>query len=197
MWYQPEIVTTVTVEPVTLDMAKQQCRAETYGGDGKIAVSVDDPLFTLLISSARDHVEKICGQFFAPCEVEAYCDGFSDLARFDVAPINEIIAISYVSVAGTDEILPAATYELRKNGLEASAVLKAGKVWPNKQAGSRIKVRLKVGSSAPPPTVLRAMLLLIGAWYENREETIIGVSIGQLPTYVSVDALLSNNRRYL
>ncbi|QFP61893.1 head-tail connector protein [Brucella anthropi] len=197
MWYQPEIVTPVSAEPVTFGMAKQQCRAEIYDDDGNIAASRDDPLFQLLITSARDHVEKICGQFFAPCEVEAHCDGFADLARFDIAPVTEIVAINYVSVAGTAEILPASTYELRKDGLDASAVLKSGNAWPNKQAGSRIKVHMKVGTASPPPTVLRAMLLLIGAWYENREETVIGVSIGQLPTYVSVDALLCNNRRYL
>lgn len=197
MWYQPDIVTPVSTEPVTLGMAKQQCRAEIYDDDGNIAESVDDALFELLITSARDHAEKICGQFFAPCKIESYCDDFTDLARFDVSPVTEIVSISYVSPAGDDETLPASTYELRINGMDASAVLKSGNSWPSRQTGSRIKVDMKVGTDSPPPTVLRAMLLLIGAWYENREETVIGVSIGQLPTYVSVDALLCNNRRFL
>lgn len=197
MWYKPEIVTPVSAEPVTLGMAKQQCRAEIYDDDGNIAASVDDPLFQLLITSARDHVEKICGQYFAPCEVEAYCDSFSDLARFDIAPVKEIVSISYVSIDGAGQTVPTTAYEIRNDGIDASVVLKPGNVWPNIQVGSRIKVNMKVGENAPPPTVLRAMLLLIGAWYENREETVIGVSIGQLPTYVSVDALLCNNRRFL
>ena len=197
MWYQPEIVSPVSAEPVTLGMAKQQCRAEIYDDDGNITASVDDPLFELLITSARDHAEKICGRFFAPCEIEAYCDDFTDLARFDVSPVTEIVSISYVSPAGDDETLSASTYELRVNGMDASVVLKSGNSWPSRQTGSRIKVGMKVGTSSPPPTVLRAMLLLIGAWYENREETVIGVSIGELPTYVSVDALLCNNRRFL
>ncbi|WP_435656110.1 head-tail connector protein [Brucella pituitosa] len=197
MWYAPKVVTAVSQEPVTLGMARQQCRAERYADDGSIAPDVDDDLFRLLISSARDHVENICGQFFAPCDVEANCDDFSDLRRIDVAPVKEVLAISYVSPDGADETFPVSDFELRSDGLDASIILKAGKNWPIKQNGSRVNVRLKVGNDNPAPTVIRAMLLLIGAWYENREETVIGVSIGQLPTFVSVDALLCNNRRYL
>lgn len=197
MWYSPKIMVPVSEEPVSLAMAKQQCRAETYDNDGKIVPSIDDALFSLLIEAARDHVEKICGRYFAACEVEAYCDDFSDLAHVDISPVNDVVAITYTAPTGAEETVLGAQLELREQAMHFAICLKSGLSWPTKLPGSRIKVRLKAGIDRVPPTVVRAMLLLIGSWYENREETVIGISVGALPTFVAVDALLCNDRRLL
>lgn len=197
MWYDPEIIKPVIKEPVSLLMAKQQCRADNYDASGDLLPSADDSLFQTLITHARDHVEKICCRFFAEREIEAYCDSFCDLSRFEASPVNEVVSITYVSTDGMDKMISSADYEVRTRQLHSFVVLKSGKSWPAKQAGSLIKVTMKVGEADPSPMVVRAILLLIGAWYENREETVIGVSIGKLPGLTSIEAALANERRFL
>lgn len=197
MWYDPETTKAVEKEPVSILLAKQQCRADIYDASGQLVPSVDDSLFETLITHARDHVEKMCNRFFAEREIEAYCDSFSDLARFEVSPVKEVLSITYTAPDGTDALISVSDFEVRKRQLDSFVVLKVGKTWPAAQNGSRIKVTMKVGETDPSPMVVRAMLLLIGAWYENREETVIGVSIGKLPGLTSIEAALANERRFL
>lgn len=45
-----------------------------------------------------------------------------------------------------------------------------------------------------PEPIRIAILLLVGAWYENREETAIGVSVASLPEHIGAHALLSPYR---
>lgn len=185
MWYSPKTTVPVIAEPITLAQAKDQLRVEG---------SVEDILIGRLITTARDHVEKVCGQYFAPRTVEVYCDGFCDLARIEVVPVSDVTSIDYTDIAGASQTVADTVYELRSDGLDASIVLKPAQTWPVTQSGSRIKVTAVVGG-APPPSVIHAMMLLIGAWYENREQTAIGVSVAELPETVAVDALLCNDRR--
>ncbi|MGH6862464.1 MAG: head-tail connector protein, partial [Phyllobacterium sp.] len=50
--------------------------------------------------------------------------------------------------------------------------------------------------NAVPPPIKVAVLLYVGAWYENREETAIGVSVAGLPDNVSAEALLQTYKVY-
>jgi len=188
MWYSPKTTTPVGAEPITLVQAKAQIRVE--GND-------EDALINRLITTARDQAEKVCGQYFAARTVEVYCDGFCDFARIEVVPVTDVTSIDYIDTAGAAQVLDDAIYEVRADGLDASIVLKPGQTWPVIQPGSRIKMTAAVGSSAVPPTVIHAMMLYLGAWYENREQTAIGVSVADLPATVAIDALLCNDRRGL
>ena len=47
-----------------------------------------------------------------------------------------------------------------------------------------------------PAPIRQAMRLLIGAWYENRESTAIGVSVAELPASVNVGALIAPYVRF-
>jgi uncharacterized phiE125 gp8 family phage protein len=50
-------------------------------------------------------------------------------------------------------------------------------------------------ASDVPTDIIHAVKLLIGAWYENRENTAIGVSVAELPESVNLDGLLYKHRR--
>jgi uncharacterized phiE125 gp8 family phage protein len=186
MWYSPKTTTGVSSEPITLAEAKVQVRV---GG------AAEDTLIQRLITTARDHVEKVCGQYFAQRTVEVHCDAFCDFARLEVLPVITVSGIDYIDGAGAPQVLDDSIYDLRSDGLEASIITKPGNTWPTIQRGSRIKVTADVGVAGAPPTVVHAMMLLIGAWYDNREQTAIGVSVADLPETVAVDALLCNDRR--
>lgn len=183
MWYPHTVTVAPVVEPVTLAEAKAQCRIDGNSDDG---------LLQQYISEVRDHVETYCGVALAPQTVTINCDGFSDFARLPVVPLISIVSISYVDEDGDQQTLSADIYEARSDGLIASIALRNGKAWPKTEKGSRVMVTAQVGSTKVPPKVRGAMLLMIGDRYENRENTVIGESVTQLP--LAAEALLENYR---
>jgi hypothetical protein len=51
--------------------------------------------------------------------------------------------------------------------------------------------------STVPEDIKAAIKLFVGAWYENREESIIGTIGAQLPETVATSAILAKYRRIL
>lgn len=177
-WYPHSVTEAATEEPVTLDEVKEQV---------KPAGSFDDGLLNRLIRAARAHVEKYCGTPLASRTVAVKCDSFADFAVFPVVPLFEISSISYVDSAGDAQTLGSDWYEGRADGLEASIALNSGYGWPTIRPGSRITVSAVVGYDEMPDDVVHALLLLVGHWYENREN-------GSNPPDSTLDSLLSNHR---
>ena len=179
MWYPAAITVAAETEPVTLAEATAHLRV-----DG----TADDDLIGALIAAARNHVENYCGLRFASQTIAAKCDSFADLARLPEAPAQSVSSITYVDTAGETQTLATSVYEMRADGLEAAIVLKYGQTWPAIQSGSRITVALVVGYVTIPPAVKAAMLLHIGASYEQRENA--GAA-----GWTAMDSLLANYRR--
>lgn len=187
MWYPASITTPAAAEPVSWDEAEAHLRLD---GD-----TSEQALVERLIAAARAHVEAYTGTRLASQTVSVKCDCFTDLARLPEAPVTSVTSIEYVDTAGTTQTLSTDVYELRADGIEAAIVRKYNQVWPAIRLGSRITLTAVVGYAAAPDDVRHAMLLLVGAWYENREQTVVGVSVADLPMPVSAEALLANHRR--
>lgn len=179
MWFPASITTAATVEPVTLDEARDQCAIDAFD---------DDVLLARLIEAARDHVESYCNIRLSTQTVAVKCDGFSDLGRLSVAPVQSISSISYVDVDGAEQMLSASVYELWADGLEAAVVLKYGQSWPAIQVGSRITLTAVVGFSAIPAAIKHALLLYLSESFGTRENARVG-------EWTAVDSLLCNHRR--
>lgn len=180
MWYPAAVTTPVASEPVTIEMARNQVRAD---GD----TSFDTEL-TRLIPVARGHVERYCGTRIGAQTLTVKCDSFSDMARFPEAPVTSITSIVYVDPDGADQTLATSVYELRTDDLEASIVLKYGQAWPSVRPGSRITVIAVVGYTTPPAEVTHGMLLFIGDQFANHEPV-------KVDGFTAFDSLLCNHRR--
>lgn len=185
MWYPASIVTPAAGEPVTADQVKAQCRIDD---------TASDTLITRLIAVARAAVEARCGTRLVQQTISAKCDRFEDLARLPFGPVKSITSINYVDADGTEQTVATTVYEARIDGLDAAIVLKRDQSWPSIGFNSRITVVAVVGYETIPPDLTHAMLLLIGGWFENREESVIGVTVDNLPDSLSVDSLLINHR---
>jgi uncharacterized phiE125 gp8 family phage protein len=46
-----------------------------------------------------------------------------------------------------------------------------------------------------PSAIRHAIKLLVGGWYENREESVIGVSVASLPVSLAAESLIAPYRR--
>lgn len=160
--------------------AKRHVHAEDFTDD-------DDQL-SLLISSARNHVEKYCNTRFASQTVTVKCDCFGDMARLSEAPVSGVTSIQYVDTDGATQTLADTVYELRSDGLESSITLKYGQSWPTIQPKSRITLTAVVGYEDVPAAVKHAILLFLSGGYEMRENA-------AADAWTTFDCLLSNFRR--
>ena len=104
MWYPATVTVAATAEPVSLVEAKRHVHAEDFADE--------DPQLGMLIASARAHVEKYCNVRLATQTVTIKCDGFCDMARLPIAPVQSVTSITYIDTAGAPQTLSTDVYEL-------------------------------------------------------------------------------------
>lgn len=188
--FQETAVVLIGAEPVTLEMAKDQCRAQ--------GVTTDDDLFLELIQSAREHVEAHTGTRLIPAAVEMTFRCFGDLHRLTQAPVQSVTAIEYLDTDGNLQTLDTDVYEfvnVSADVLNPRIRLAFNQTWPAvRRAEDAVRVSATVGYTVVPKPIIRAMLLLIGQWYDNRQDYVIERGVfAQLPNTVA--SLLANFRR--
>lgn len=137
-------------------------------------------------------------------KLEILTDCFSDDLRL-FGPVLEIESVQYLDDNGAVQTVPSDIYEVRGDELCAAW----GKSWPypsSRREAVRIRYWAGYGKRDPndttkwvndvPETFKVAVLLYVGAWFENREETAIGVSVAALPDHVGAEALLHPYKVY-
>lgn len=182
------------VEPVTLDLAKQQCR---------IDYPDDDLLIQTYISAARVYAEKFCNRAFFIQKWELSRDHFP-LPRIQTSLTPEqrhdwpffgsawdyfairipkptcisVDSVTYLDMTASKQTLDPSTYFVDTSSEPARLVPANNMFWPYTQQylpGS-IKIAFTAGTygdgvdvNMMPQTIVLAMLLLITHWYKNRE----------------------------
>lgn len=154
MWYPAVIDNPPASEPITSAQVKAQC---------SIAMSDTsrDAVIAILIPAARAAVQSYCNIRLVSQTVSVHCDGFSDFVRLPEAPIKTFGGIVYVDLEGTEQTLDPSVYEVRKEGLAPSIVLKYGQRWPSIRPGSRIKITATCGWDTVPADLVSALLLTV------------------------------------
>jgi uncharacterized phiE125 gp8 family phage protein len=188
------LITPPAVEPVTLDLAKQQCRVD---------YPEDDLLIQTYIVAARQYAEKYTNRAFFTQQWELSRDHFP-LPRFQTTLTPEqrydwpffgsawdyfairlpkpkcisVDSVTYLDLTATKQTLDPSTYYVDTSSEPARLVPAQNLFWPYTQQylpGS-IKITFTTGSYGDganvnncPQTIMLAMLLLIGHWYKNRE----------------------------
>lgn len=177
-------------EPITTDEAKLQLRV-----DG----NADDALIDELVATARQYVEKYCGIVLVAESATMTFARFCELDRLTLAPVTGITEIRYLDTSGVEQVLDAGTYELfdvDADELRPAVRLAYGKTWPAVRAvRDAVRVTADVGYAAVPAPIIRAMMLLITQWYDNRQPVAVDVkgTPAELPN--ALTALLANYRR--
>jgi uncharacterized phiE125 gp8 family phage protein len=186
------LITPPTVEPVSLDLAKQHCRVD---------FTDDDALFTLYISAAREYCEKFMNRSIFNQTYVLYLDSFpygdwrsttpmdqrspynyssywSDMAiRLPRPSAVSVTSIKYLDASGVQQTLSQSYYYTDVTSEPGRIVPSAGTTWPTTQyyqPGS-IQVTYISGTwgdgtviNTCPQSIVRAMLLLISHYYDRR-----------------------------
>lgn len=170
---------TVT-EPITLAQAKAHLRVEDTN---------DDTYITTLISVARSACENYLGYMLARnSAVNFYLDQFPNSS---VITLNGVwkpgtVAISYYDTTDTQVIL-ASGYSVDQHSQPARILLDDDTNWPDTSDNipSGINIDMTNAGTADvdeiPKAIHQGMLLVIGRYYEIRQDVVLGTQVNEIP----------------
>lgn len=187
-----KLVTGPASEPVSLDEAKAQLRVD--GSD-------DDTFISGLIAAAREHVEQTARRALITQTWHLSLDGWPSCDEIELPkpPLQSVTSLIYKDSVGAQTTLPTANYIVDSDSQPGRVVLAYGQSWPSGTLypANPIQVTYVAGYGAAsdvPAWAKQAMKLIIGHWYENREETITGTIIKGIP--LGAESLMWLNRAY-
>ncbi len=142
----------------------------------------EDALLQQLIAMAQKMVMDETGLGLGEVEVTEVKDTWQACCGEVVlryGPISDAegatVTVQYYNEAGTLTTLPSEAYQIDHFGRPGRLVIAPGGTWPTLQTGriNAVKIVYRIGSGSTAPVIQplrQAMYLLIGYYYENRED---------------------------
>ena len=188
--FRPVLITAPAAPPVSLQQAKAHLRVEHTS---------DDELIAALIDAATAHYDGwsgVLGRCLITQSWRQDFDGFARCLRLPLFPLASITSVTYDDAADAEQTVAAANYVLLDDGRGGYVRFVDDFAFPAVHAQEpNVRVTYVAGEATAPLAIGQAMLLLIGAWYENRENAVIGTITSPLPQAVAADALIAPYRR--
>lgn len=201
-----KLVTPPATEPISLTEAKAHLRVDHND---------DDATISFLITVARQYVDAISGWHghalitqtwdlildAFPLPTSSCCWPAAPVMTETVAalplpypPLQSVTSIKYIDSAGAQQTMPPADYAV--DTISEPGWIIPVSSWPaSKAVANAIEVRFVCGfgnAADVPATIRHALLLMIGHWYENREQVLAqyegGATVLSLP--LGVECLL-------
>ncbi len=183
----PRVVTPPASEPVSLSEAKGHVRVE---------ITDDDAYIGDLLVAAREWGENYQGRSWISRTLALTLDEFpTPPFRLPMGPVQSVESVKYTGSDGVEATVDPALYYLDDAG---RLCLAYGASWPSVtlRPYGGVAVTYVAGYGADAESVPRrfkqAVLLLVGHWYEHREEVVTGTIVSRVPV-AAVD-LLSQDR---
>lgn len=181
-----KLVTAASAPLVSLAEAKKHVRAEDFQDD--------DAYLEALIATASAHIDAPSGwlgRAVGESTWELRLDCFPcERINIPLPPLLSVGAVEYVDVDGVEQTYSA----FRAFGIESANfpgfILPAyDEDWPDTRDDEpeAVRITFTAGYSATPKPIKHAVLLMVGDWYKNREDT-TEVKLTEMPR--AVDALL-------
>ena len=157
-------------EPVTLTEAKAQTRMSDDNSE--------DTFLTSLLAPARAYVERYTGYSFDSGTKTATFTRWGDFLEIARRPITSITSVSYTDEDGNNATYTGFLVTLGNYSTRIYPAIDGD--FPTLAEGGLITVTYVAGALASTSEEYligkRAMLLLIGHWFENREAAALGVT---------------------
>lgn len=188
--HAPVQVTPPAIPPVTWEEADAHLRL-----DGDLN---QRPLVESLITAATAHLDGWNGMLGRALVTQTWrqdFDSFDTTLDLPLRPVQSINTVKWQSsLDGTWATIAATNYALKKDASGRAYVrFENGYGFPSPlyEVGA-VQVEYVAGEAQVPEDIKRAILMLVGHWYEYREAVVIGTVTASVP--MAVDALLSKHR---
>lgn len=175
---------------ITLGEAKAHLRVEHAD---------EDTLIASLVSAATAHLDGWSGVLGRALVTQTWRQDFPCFAaklRLALAPLSSLSSVTYYDTDNASQTLSSDIYQALSDGIGPYVTLKADQVWPNVYGRvDAVRVTYVTGygaASAVPQPIKQAMLLMIGHWYDAREEATMQ-TLRRIPA--GAEALLAPYRR--
>lgn len=185
---------------VTVEQAMRQCRIDADALDEGALAEVS-ALLTGYIAAATELLEGPSGILGGVClGLQTWQQDFDRIDRclpLPFSPVRSITSVTWRNAAGQIATIAEEEYSLRTEagGISSCRFRNAYALPSDLYEVGAVSVTFEAGYEIVPAPIVQAILLTVGAWYENREETVIGVSVASLPESVAVDRLIGAYRR--
>lgn len=174
-WASINVKTAPTVEPLTTVEAKAHLRVD---------ISDDDTLIDFQITSARETAESDTKRSFLTQTLEMRFDRFPCGTK-DVKllrpPVQSVVSIKYIDVDGDEQTWDSSKYTVDIYSLPPrifpAVVNNVRESYPSTQnVENAVTIEYKTGygdaSTNMPKALIQAIKMLLGHWYEHREDSI-------------------------
>lgn len=178
---RPVLLTGPTMEPVSLDDIKNHLRVD---------LADDDELITAYMLTARRTCERIGRKKFVSQTWDLWMDSFVGVGTIQLpksmSPLGSVVHVKYWDLDDIESTVNAANYIVDTTSQPARIVLKTDQTWPadvlREVNGVDIQVVVGFGDDADVPEEYKqAIKLLVGHFYENREDIIVGSQVHEIP----------------
>ncbi len=187
-----KIQTEPNAEPVTLDEAKLHLRVD---------IDADDTLIESYIVVARRTAEMISNHRMVTQTWDIKMDSFPGTIFTLPKSLSPLVSVTHIKYTDEDDAtteFSSANYVVDTYSDPARIKLADGAAWPSDVLVvlNGVEIRVIVGYGAPgdvPQEIKQAMYLMLGEWYENREDIIVGTIVANLPRGVKSLLMLDRN----
>jgi len=148
----------------------------------------------VMLTAARQWVENYLHRQLITATWKLYLDGFpAEIAIRDKLPVATISSVAYTDDDGDAQTLSSALYQtdLVSENRPARIMPAYGQTWPATRGDTYnvVTVTFTAGYGATresvPLGIRHAILMLAADWYNNREDTIVGVPSSKLTTGIN------------
>lgn len=177
MKYALSVVTAPALEPVSRAEAKAHLRVEH---------DAEDAYIESLITSAREYVESRCSRALVTQTLRLHLDAFPSVIRVPRIPLQSVSEVRYLDTAGDEQVLDPSAYRVDVAGLVPRITPAYGQSWPaTLPVTHAVTVTFVAGYGDPedvPRSLVQAMLLIIGTYYDPvRQTVIVGTGASKVP----------------
>ena len=175
------VATAPTLIPVTLSEAKTHLRLDSDFSD-------DDTYITTLIKAGTGQVENFIRRKLMDQSLEIYYDEFPQVIDLQFGKGGSVTSIQYYDEDNTLQTLATSQYDVDVRS-------KIGRIYESKDGGfpntyarpNSVIVNYRLGESDAAnieAEIKQAILIIVGRYYENRQDVIIGSQVNEVPKMV-------------
>ena len=174
------VVTPPAAEPITVAQAKDHLR---------VTIDDDDTPIGEIIEGARTRAEEYSGYSIMPQTLRLDLNCFPAAGKaieIDHGPIRSITSVGYVDVNGDSQTWDSAEYQVQLGGRPGLLKPASGLVYPSTQVDTfaAVQVTFEAGYADATKVIKslrRAIYFLVGHYYANTEEVVVGPRATKLP----------------